>query len=140
MEIVTKDIIQKYEDYQKFIKESTANINDIYHKKYAKYIHDPNAVIDENMSVKWNRDEVQRLKAEYKALMDEHNNLRITKLEDIKNMIKDYVQQEYPNITNKKFSAMTNFLLSWDEDAYYMYNGAGYTIDCLMELAELICS
>ena len=135
--ILKEDITYKYLEYSKLcIKLSNDFIDAECYK--SRYMAD-NFVIDENKSVKWNREEVQRRKQEFKDLQEHQIELRRNALKEVEDMMKNYIQQNFPSITDTKYSHMLTFLRENDETTYNYENGITNKIEYLVDLAKLIC-
>ena len=134
--LLKEDIVKKYEEYKKLCTQLSADMKESV--CYNSRLFPNDFVIDENMSVKWNREEVQRRKQEYKELAITHSTIKANALKEVESMIKEYIQQNFPTITDGKYKKMTSFLQEWDEDEYYCNNGIWVKVDYLVDLAELI--
>lgn len=134
--LLKEDIIKKYEEFTKLCSQLAVDFRnaDCYNSRH--YSND--FVIDENMSVKWNREEVQRRKKQYKELQITQSTIKANALKEVENLIKEYIQQNFPTITDDKYKKMLSFLHEWNEDEYYSTNGIGVKVDYLVDLAELI--
>lgn len=132
-----EDIQKKFEEYKKLCTQLNADMKNSVCYNSRHFSND--FVIDENMSVKWNREEVQRRKQEYKNLEISQSTIKANALKEVEAMIKQYIQEIYPSITDKKYKDMISFMCENDEDTYNYTNGVSTKVGYLVDLAELIC-
>ena len=90
-EEIVKDYKETMDSYHKYVTEETS--------KYPKYL--PNSVIDEDKSVKWNREEIQR-----------RNDVREQKRKDLR-ILENNIRNVYENAIVE--SLATEYKISYDE-------------------------
>ena len=94
-------------------------------------------VIDENKSVKWNREQVQLMNEKIKEEKDTKISYRAECTKKLLEAIRIYIKDNY-NIPSSVYDNMRNFMYTWDEDDYYFNNGIENALSFLEDLAEVI--
>lgn len=111
-----------YEELMKFIREKREEISSLYNERQEFFRQNPelpaNAVLDEEKSVRWNREEVEHRNRSRKAKFASYMT-KINRCErDIDQKIRDFVREEYG------FSeAVTNIVFN---EAYEAGHSGGY--------------
>ena len=125
----------KWEEFRKKEKQlnEAFNSSEVIEWKYLP----KDLVIDENKSVKWNREEIERRREAYQTARKNKDNEIANALKEVNDAIKEYIQQNY-NITDKKYYKMLYFLYEHDEDTYNYTNGFGSRVEYLEDLADLV--
>ena len=130
-----EELVEKWEGFRKLEQQLNEGFNSSEVQQW-KYI--PNdLVIDEEKSVKWNREEVIRRREAYKTAKKNRDNALSNALKEVENSIKEYIQENY-EVTDKQYSKMLNFLYEHDEDTDNYTNGFSSKVGYLESLAEVI--
>lgn len=130
-----EELVEKWEEFRKLEQQLNEGFNTSEVQQW-KYIPD-SLVIDEDKSVKWNREEVIRRREAYKTAKKNRHDTLSKALREIGNYIKEYIQENY-GVTDKQYSKMLSFLYEYDEDTDNYTNGFGSKVHYLESLAELI--
>ena len=130
-----EELVEKWEGFRKLEQQLNEGFNSSEVQQW-KYI--PNdLVIDEEKSVKWNREEVIRRREAYKTAKKNRDDALSNGLKKVENSIKEYIQENY-EVSDKQYSKMLSFLYEHDEDTDNYTNGFGSKVGYLENLAELI--
>ena len=129
------ELVEKWEEFRKLEQQLNEGFNSSEVQQW-KYIPD-SLVIDEDKSVKWNREEVIRRREAYKTAKKNRDDALFKALKEVENSIKEYIKENY-GITDKQYSKMLNFLYEHDEDTDRYENGFGSKIGYLEDLAKVI--
>lgn len=129
------ELLEKWKDFRKLEQQLNEGFASSEVQKW-KYIPD-SLVIDEDKSVKWNREEVIRRREAYKTAKKNKDDSLSKALREIEGYIKEYIQEEY-KVTNNQYSKMLSFLYEHDEDTANYTNGFGSKVHYLESLARVI--
>ena len=130
-----EELVEKWEGFRKLEQQLNEGFNSSEVQQW-KYI--PNdLVIDEEKSVKWNREEVIRRREAYKTAKKNRDDALSNALKKVEDYIKEYIQENY-EVSDKQYSKMLSFLYEHDEDTDNYTNGFGSKVGYLENLAELI--
>jgi len=130
-----EELVEKWEEFRKLEQQLNEGFNN---SKVQQWKYIPNdLVIDEEKSVKWNREEVIRRREAYKTAKKNRDDALSNGLKEVENSIKEYIQENY-EVSDKQYSKMLNFLYEHDEDTDNYTNGFSSKVGYLENLAELI--
>lgn len=129
------ELVEKWEAFRKLEQQLNEDFNNSEVQKW-KYIPD-SLVIDEDKSVKWNREEVIRRREAYSTAKKNRDDGLSNALKELGSYIKEYIQENY-EVTDKQYEKMLLFLWEHDEDTSNFTNGFGSKIEYLEDLAKVI--
>lgn len=129
------ELLEKWKDFKKLEQQLNEGFSSSEVQQW-KYI--PNdLVIDEEKSVKWNREEVVRRREAYKTAKKNRDDGLSNALKELGSYIKEYIQENY-EVSDNQYSKMLSFLYEHDEDTSTYTNGFGSKVEYLEDLAKVI--
>ena len=94
-------------------------------------------IFDEDKSVKWNREEVERHNAEYQRRVAELNTERNKKFEEVVGLVVEKIQDEVGhNLSKKKGRAIWDYAYSSSKS--YGFDSVLATLEELISLADIL--
>ena len=129
------ELVEKWEEFRKLEQQLNEGFNNSEVQQW-KYIP-KELVIDENKSVKWNIEEVERRREAYRIAKKNRDDALFKALQEVEDCIQKYIQENY-EVTNNQYAKMLHFLYEHDEDTDRYTNGFGSKVAYLESLAQLI--
>ena len=129
------ELVEKWEEFRKLEQQLNEGFNSSKVQQW-KYIP-KELVIDENKSVKWNIEEVERRREAYRIAKKNRDDALFKALQEVEDCIQKYIQENY-EVTNNQYAKMLHFLYEHDEDTDRYTNGFGSKVGYLESLAELV--
>jgi len=129
------ELVEKWEEFRKLEQQLNEGFNSSEVQQW-KYIP-KDFVIDENKSVKWNIEEVERRREAYRIAKKNKDDALFKALQEVEDCIQKYIQENY-EVTDKQYAKMLHFLYEHDEDTDRYTNGFDSKVGYLESLADLI--